>query len=502
MSGEPTPEEIREVVRERYAEAARQAQQQAGSSCCSGSAVDQSQLYQLSQLQDVPETAVLASLGCGNPTLLAELKEGEIVLDLGSGGGIDVLLSAKRVGPTGKAYGLDMTDEMLELARENARKAGVSNVEFLKGEIEAIPLPDASVDVIISNCVINLSADKDAVLSEAFRVLKPGGRFAVADIVIQGGPLPAPVRRMMSLWAGCISGALTEEEYRAKLAGAGFTGIDLETLKLYGLEDVPEEMRCCVPPDLSLPGDARIISAFIRATKGEGAEGMSGGRPVTIRKGSTSRMKVASSGCCGSAASAAPHGPEVSDSGCCGDVVKSYFREVAPRWDQMREGFFTEEVREAAMVQGELDATSVVADVGTGTGFMLSGVAPLVRRAYGFDNSPEMLEVAGTNLRNLTNVELGLSEGASLPLADGTLDAVFANMYLHHAPDPAAAIQEMTRVLRPGGRLVITDMDQHQKEWLRTEMADLWLGFDRGQVEGWYRAAGLTDVRVECAEST
>ncbi len=267
---EPTGEQIREAVRERYAGAARQVQvlQQAsccdgdGSSCCDTAAT----LYDLRQLREVPQGASLASLGCGNPTLLAQLKEGETVLDLGSGGGIDVLLSAKRVGKTGKAYGLDMTDEMLELARANAREARVENVEFLKGQIEAIPLPDASVDVIISNCVINLSADKDAVLREAFRVLKSGGRFAVADIVVQGGPMPEALRPLMSLWASCLSGALTEDEYREKLTRTGFSDVGLTVLKTYGLEDVPEALRHLAPSDLA-ERQTKIVSAFVKATK-------------------------------------------------------------------------------------------------------------------------------------------------------------------------------------------------------------------------------------------
>src|SRR5579883_2632074 len=195
-----------------------------------------SNLYDPAETSAVPEEAVLASLGCGNPTALARLNPGETVLDLGSGGGIDVLLSARRVGPSGKAYGLDMTDEMLALARENQRKAGVENVEFLKGEIEHIPLPDSSVDVIISNCVINLSADKDKVFREARRVLKPGGRFAVSDVVTRG-TVPDAVRQSMLLWVGCIAGALEEEEYRAKLSAAGFTDIDIEPTRIYNLED-------------------------------------------------------------------------------------------------------------------------------------------------------------------------------------------------------------------------------------------------------------------------
>ncbi len=270
MANEPTSAQIREAVRQRYAAAARQAQVQQQGSCCAdgcGCGSITRGIYDLAELQEVPEGAALAALGCGNPTLLAELKPGEVVLDLGSGGGIDVLLSARRVAPGGKAYGLDMTDEMLELARANAQQAGVDNVEFLKGHIEAIPLPDESVDVIISNCVINLSADKDAVLREAYRVLKPGGRFAVADIVIQGNPLPEAVRQLMALWTGCVAGALTEAEYRAKLAAAGFADVEVLVLRTYGTDDVPAELRGCLPPGLGLASDTRIISAFVRASK-------------------------------------------------------------------------------------------------------------------------------------------------------------------------------------------------------------------------------------------
>src|SRR5438309_856139 len=229
---------IKEVVKEKYGQAALRVTS-GGSSCCGATASSglgcdpiTTNLYDSSQAGEIPEEALLASLGCGNPTALAQLNSGEVVLDLGSGGGIDVLLSAKRVGPTGKAYGLDMTDEMLALANENQRKAKVENVEFLKGEIEHIPLPDKSVDVIISNCVINLSGDKDRVLSEAFRVLKPGGRFAVSDIVVRG-QMPAEIRRRVELWAGCIAGALEESEYQSKLAAAGFEQIEVEPTRIY-----------------------------------------------------------------------------------------------------------------------------------------------------------------------------------------------------------------------------------------------------------------------------
>ena len=233
-----TEREIKETVREHYAESARQVKA-ADSSCCGSETVESvvsSKLYTTDELQGLPQEAVVASLGCGNPVAMADLHEGEVVLDLGSGGGIDVLLSARRVGPTGKAYGLDMTDEMLELARENQRKAGVTNVEFLKGEMEEMPLPDGSVDVIISNCVVNLSPDKDKVLAEAHRVLKPGGRLAIADIVARGD-VPEELRRSLEAWAGCVAGALEEGEYRAKLESAGFADVEIESLREYTASD-------------------------------------------------------------------------------------------------------------------------------------------------------------------------------------------------------------------------------------------------------------------------
>jgi arsenite methyltransferase len=265
---ETMTEVLKEAVREKYSQAALRA----GSPCCGGERAGTSpitsNLYSEHQTGELPQAAVLASLGCGNPTALAELKPGEAVLDLGSGGGIDVLLSASRVGPTGKAYGLDMTDEMLALARDNQRKAGAENVEFLKGEIEAIPLPDNSVDVIISNCVINLSGDKDRVLREAFRVLKPGGRFAVSDVVTRG-PIPEQLRRDVLLWVGCIAGALEENEYRAKLAAAGFEAIGIEPTRVYHVEDAREFLSGkgvdvdAVAKDV----DGKFMSAFVRATK-------------------------------------------------------------------------------------------------------------------------------------------------------------------------------------------------------------------------------------------
>jgi ubiquinone/menaquinone biosynthesis C-methylase UbiE len=276
--------DVKEIVQEKYGEAARRVRAGeelpadccAKTSCCEGSASSScdpitSDLYDDAQKSGVPEKAVLASLGCGNPTALAELKPGEIVLDLGAGGGIDVLLSAKRVGPTGKAYGLDMTDEMLALAEENKRKSGLTNVEFLKGEIENIPLPDNSVDVIISNCVINLSGDKDRVIREAFRVLKPGGRFAVSDVVVRG-EVPAEVRKSMELWVGCIAGALEEKEYMKLLAQAGFDAIRIEPTRMYSIEDARQFLTAegidvdAVAPQVT----DKFMSAFVRAKKPAG----------------------------------------------------------------------------------------------------------------------------------------------------------------------------------------------------------------------------------------
>jgi len=287
------PIDVRDIVREKYGQAARRVKDGEGgccapapdasgccspapaaSSCCGAGTASPgscdpitSNLYDASQSGDVPGTALAASLGCGNPTALAELKPGETVLDLGSGGGIDVILSAKRVGPTGKAYGLDMTDEMLALAEENKAKSGLSNVEFLRGEIEQIPLPAASVDVVISNCVINLSGDKDRVLREAFRVLRPGGRFAVSDVVVRG-EVPPAIRRSMERWAGCIAGALSENDYRAKLFAAGFTDVGVEVTRVYGGEDA-RVFLAGQGFDDSVAGavDGKFVSAFIRARK-------------------------------------------------------------------------------------------------------------------------------------------------------------------------------------------------------------------------------------------
>jgi SAM-dependent methyltransferase len=282
--------DIKEIVKEKYGKAALKVVR--GEASCCGSASSRGEadpitadLYASDETAGLPAEAVAASLGCGNPTALAQLNPGEVVLDLGSGGGIDVLLSARRVGPTGRAYGLDMTDEMLALARVNQAKAGIPNAEFLKGEMEDIPLPDDSVDVIISNCVINLSADKDRVLGEAFRVLRPGGRLAVSDVVVRGA-VPGEIRRSVEAWIGCVAGALEETEYRSKLARAGFEAIDLEPTRVYRVEDAREFLaRAGLDADAVAPQvDGKFMSAFVRARKPVTAQSQ-GRRPAQAGRG-------------------------------------------------------------------------------------------------------------------------------------------------------------------------------------------------------------------------
>ncbi|HEX4165741.1 MAG TPA: arsenite methyltransferase [Bryobacteraceae bacterium] len=291
--------ELKEIVKEKYGEAARCVTTGGSNGCCGGSALLDgicdpitSNLYDEAEAGQIPEDALRASLGCGNPSALAKLNPGETVLDLGSGGGIDVLLSARRVGPTGRAYGLDMTDDMLALARENQRKANVTNVEFLKGEIEHIPLPDSSVNVIISNCVINLSGDKDQVLREAFRVLKPGGRFAVSDVVVRG-EVPEEIRRSVELWVGCVAGPLQDSEYTEKLTNAGFVNVEIEPTRIYDIEDARAFLSSQgVEVDAIAPAVAdKFMGAFIRAKKPDD-------EPASLSEASTQAKGCCAPGCC------------------------------------------------------------------------------------------------------------------------------------------------------------------------------------------------------------
>lgn len=298
------PVDVKAIVKEKYGQAAGRAAQGARSACCGssascGGAADPitSNLYDAAQIGQVPEQALLASLGCGNPTALAELRPGETVLDLGSGGGIDVLLSARRVGPTGKAYGLDMTDEMLALAMENKAKAGVSNVEFLKGHIESIPLPANTVDVIISNCVINLSGDKRAVLKDAFRVLKPGGRFAVSDVVIREG-LPQIIKDSMALWTGCVAGALEENEFLSLLREVGFENPSIEPTRVYTRDDAASLLAGTgLPMSLADEVEGKVLSAFVRATKpGGSAEAVEAAAARTAARAAKPRRELSTLG--------------------------------------------------------------------------------------------------------------------------------------------------------------------------------------------------------------
>jgi 2-polyprenyl-3-methyl-5-hydroxy-6-metoxy-1,4-benzoquinol methylase len=309
--------DVKEIVRQRYGEAAKRVSEGAGTGCCGSGPVSSccgaapaaiggsdpitSNLYDAVQVDAVPDTALLASLGCGNPTALAELKPGETVLDLGSGGGIDVLLSARRVGPTGVAYGLDMTDEMLALALENKRKSGLANVHFLKGDIEHIPLPANSVDVVISNCVINLAADKDRVLAEAFRVLRPGGRFAVSDVVVRG-EVPPAIRRNMELWIGCVAGALSDRDYLDKLAHAGFADAGIEITRVYGVDDAREFLAAqgADLQQLAAQVDGKFASGFIRATKPQAATAApSPGTTATPAAATVRATASTAPSCCG-----------------------------------------------------------------------------------------------------------------------------------------------------------------------------------------------------------
>ena len=293
-----TETDVKEVVRAKYGEAARRVRGE-GAGCCGAGAAScdpiTADLYDAAQGGEVPADALAASLGCGNPTALAELKPGETVLDLGSGGGIDVLLSARRVGPTGTAFGLDMTDEMLALAQENKRRSGLANVHFLKGEIENVPLPADSVDVIISNCVINLSGDKDRVLREAFRVLKPGGRLAVSDVVVRG-EVPPAIRRSMELWAGCVAGALSDRQYLDKLAAAGFGNVEIEVTRVYRADDARELLagQGAEVEALADQVDGKFVSAFIRAVKPARA-----GSARAAMDRDQAAAQCAPSGCCG-----------------------------------------------------------------------------------------------------------------------------------------------------------------------------------------------------------
>jgi ubiquinone/menaquinone biosynthesis C-methylase UbiE len=404
------------------------------SSCCSGSCDCAPAVYEAEKISNAPQEAASMSLGCGDPTGSGNLQPGETVLDLGSGGGLDCFLAARQVGPTGYVIGVDMTPEMLTLARATAERMGIENVSFRQGYIEQIPVEDGVVDVIISNCVINLSPDKRRVLSEMKRVLKPGGRIAISDIVTIGAIAPE-FGEDPDAWSACVTGALPVEHWSDWLDELGFEQIALRP----ALSDDP---LSSIQPGIP-------FSAVIQAIKpGEAGS-------------------------------------------------KTYFNQVADQWDEMRQTFFSEAVREQAYAAARVQPGELAADIGAGTGFISEGLLERGARVIAVDQSEAMLEVLKEKLGSSDELDCRKGEADALPVESGSVDAVFANMYLHHVEDPAGAIAEMARLLKPGGRLVITDLDQHNHTFLLTEQHDRWSGFKRSDVRQWFKQAGLSQVRSE-----
>jgi ubiquinone/menaquinone biosynthesis C-methylase UbiE len=404
------------------------------SSCCSGSCDCAPAVYEAEKISNAPKEAASMSLGCGDPTGSGNLQPGETVLDLGSGGGLDCFLAARQVGPTGYVIGVDMTPEMLTLARATAERMGIENVSFRQGYIEQIPVEDGVVDVIISNCVINLTPDKRRVLSEMKRVLKPGGRIAISDIVTIGAIAPE-FGEDPDAWSACVTGALPVEQWSDWLDELGFEQIALRP----ALSDDP---LSSIQPGIP-------FSAVIQAIKpGEAGS-------------------------------------------------KTYFNQVADQWDEMRQTFFSEAVREQAYAAARVQPGELAADIGAGTGFISEGLLERGARVIAVDQSEAMLEVLKEKLGSSDELDCRKGEADALPVESGSVDAVFANMYLHHVEDPAGAIAEMARLLKPGGRLVITDLDQHNHTFLLTEQHDRWSGFKRSDVRQWFKQAGLSQVRSE-----
>lgn len=397
-------------------------------------------------LTDIPEGANLG-LGCGNPVGIASVKKGETVLDLGSGAGFDCIIAAREVGEDGKVIGVDMTPEMLEKARGNVRKAGIQNVEFHQGEIEKLPLEDNFVDVVISNCVVNISTDKQAVYREAFRVLKPGGRIAISDILAHL-PLPDELQKDEKLVAGCIGGAISVEKLYAILVKAGFT--DISIVPKNNSDDIISGWQ---------PGDSiedYIFSAYISALK-----------PATIEKDNPMSSK-------------------------------EYFENIAHEWDEMRQNFFPESVREVAYKAADIKPGQVAADIGAGTGFITEGLLYRDVKVIAVDQSSAMLDRMKAKFGADGNVTYLTGDSLNIPIANETVNAVFANMYLHHVESPPDAIRELVRILKPGGVLIITDLDKHSHDFLVTEQHDRWMGFEREKVISWFEEAGLRQVNVDC----
>jgi arsenite methyltransferase len=425
------------------------------SSCCGGEAEPAQALpdqdaerlgYTQEDVNSVPQGTNLG-LGCGNPIGIASLQPGEIVLDLGSGAGFDCFLAAKQVGGSGRVIGVDMTPQMTEKAQANAIRGQYSNVEFRLGEIEHLPVPDGTVDVIISNCVINLSPDKTAVFKEAFRVLKPGGRLAITDIVATA-PLPESIKRNDALYCSCIGGAATIDDLRQMLAYAGFEKI------LITPKDESRELIRAWTPGMKI--DELVVSAYLQAVRPlEGGERKPGGS-------------------------------------------REYFDELAQQWDSMRSAFFSHTVREKALAAAEAKAGLIAADLGAGSGFITEELLRHGLRVVAVDQSERMLETMRQKFGTGAAVEYRTGESEHLPLENESVDYAFANMYLHHVAQPPEAIREMVRILKRDGKLVITDLDEHGFDFLRTEQHDRWMGFKREDIHRWFVEAGLKNVSVNC----
>ncbi|MDM8552948.1 arsenite methyltransferase [Desulfobacterales bacterium HSG2] len=459
-------EDIREVVRDKYGEIAKNRTSCCGpaASCCGSKGTDDISRdigYSDEELSAVPDDANLG-LGCGNPTAIAMLRAGEVVLDLGSGGGLDCFIAAKKVGDAGRVIGVDMTPDMVSLARKNAVKVNAGNVEFRLGEIENLPVADKTADVIISNCVINLSPDKKRVFEESYRALKPGGRMMISDIVLLR-PLPEKIRESIEAYVGCVSGALLKEDYLNTITSAGFENVSVtgeQTFAISGSDDpylksLTEQFS--LSPEQLKDVSSSIVSVSVNAEK------------MPNQKGETTGSKA-------------------------------YFDDVADQWDTMRKNFFSENVRETAFNTVNIQSGKLAADIGAGTGFVTEGLIRKGLKVIAVDQSREMLDEMRRKFGDHDNTDFRQGTAERLPVEDGSVDYAFANMYLHHVESPPEAIKEMTRILKPGGKLAITDMDEHNFEFLRLEHHDRWMGFKREDVEKWFREAGLRDVAVDCAE--
>jgi ubiquinone/menaquinone biosynthesis C-methylase UbiE len=425
-------EKTHEEVRTYYAAIAGK------SSCCSGSCDCAPPVYEAGKLEGAPSEAAGMSLGCGDPTAAGKLKPGETVLDLGSGAGLDCFLAARQVGPDGYVIGVDMTPEMLSRARSTAERSSIKNVSFRQGYIEQIPVDDGVVDVIISNCVINLSPDKRRVLSEMKRVLKPGGRIAISDIVTLG-PIASKYGEEPDAWSACVTGALPVEQWMDWLLELGFEQVVIRP----ALTDDPIG---AIPPGMP-------FSAVIQAEK-----------PGEVGS-------------------------------------KSYFNQISNQWDEMRQSFFSDDVREQAYAAAQVQPGELAADIGAGTGFISEGLLERGAHVVAVDQSEAMLKLLKDKFASAGDLDCRVGEAGALPVETASADAVFANMFLHHVEDPAAAVAEMARLLKPGGRLVITDLDQHNHTFLLTEQHDRWSGFKRSDVRQWFKQAGLSHVRTESVGS-